>query len=136
MIPKKASSLYESIAEDLNLEKKLVESFVEFYYKNLRQNMSALSHTRLNVEGLGHFHVKPTKIKKAIATYSKCVSKNEETTFNDYHNKKRMEQKLVLLHAMEEKIDADIEKKNKFKAKKNESINTNLAGETQDPGGN
>ena len=30
MIPKKASSLYQSVAEDLNLETKLVESFVEF----------------------------------------------------------------------------------------------------------
>jgi hypothetical protein len=35
MIPKKASSLYQLLAEDKNLDPKLVESFVEFYYKNL-----------------------------------------------------------------------------------------------------
>ena len=135
MIPKKASSLYQSVAEDLNIETKLVESFVDFYYKNLRQSMSALSHTRLNVEGLGHFYVKANKIKKAISTYSKCVSKNEETTFNDYHNKKRMEQKLVLLHAMQDKINLDIDKKIKFKERKDE-FKKNLAEQTQDNGGN
>lgn len=135
MIPKKASSLYQSVAEDLNIETKLVESFVDFYYKNLRQSMSTLSHTRLNVEGLGHFYVKANKIKKAISTYSKCVSKNEETTFNDYHNKKRMEQKLVLLHAMQDKINLDIDKKIKFKERKDE-FKKNLAEQTQDNGGN
>jgi nucleoid DNA-binding protein len=135
MIPKKASSLYQSVAEDLNLETKLVESFVEFYYKNLRQSMSVLSHTRLNVEGLGHFYVKANKIRKAISTYAKCVSKNEETTFNDYHNKKRMEQKLVLLNAMQNKISVDIQKKIKFKERKNE-FKTDLERKTQDNGGN
>ena len=135
MIPKKASSLYQSVAEDLNIETKLVESFVDFYYKNLRQSMSTLSHTRLNVEGLGHFYIKANKIKKAISTYSKCVNKNEETTFNDYHNKKRMEQKLVLLHAMQDKINLDIDKKIKFKERKDE-FKKNLAEQTQDNGGN
>lgn len=127
MIPKKAYSLYQNVAEDLNIETKLVESFVEFYYKNLRQSMSVLSHTRLNVEGLGHFYIKANKIRKAIATYSKSVSKNEETTFNDYHNKKRMEQKLVLLAALESKLQLDIEKKIKFKIRKNE-FKKNLEG--------
>jgi len=135
MIPKKASSLYQSLAEDKNLDPKLVESFVEFYYKNLRQAMATLSHTKLNVDGLGLFQIKPYKIKRAIATYSKTIDKYEENTFNDYHNKKRIEQKLVQLHDLQKLIDKDILEKETFKERKNEYIKTNLGRETQDNGG-
>ena len=45
-----------------------------------------------------------------------------------------MEQKLVLLNAMQDKISVDIQKKIKFKERKNE-FKTDLERKTQDNGG-
>ena len=78
-----ASDLYQQLSEDLNLDKHLVESFIDFYYTELRKTMSDLKYPRINVEGLGHFHVKPQIVKKAITSYSRLLeSYNSETRYD------------------------------------------------------
>lgn len=126
MIPKKPNSLYQNLAEESGEDVKLIESFVEFYYKELRHNMTNLKHIRLNVEGLGHFYVKSNKVKKTISNYSKWLAANKENTFSDYHNKKRIEHKLTLLTSIYEKLTTELENKRSFKTKKNESLKGNL----------
>ena len=48
MKPKKARLLYEEISEEKDLSKDLVESLVDFYYKNVRTLLSELYHPRIN----------------------------------------------------------------------------------------
>ena len=63
MIPKKAKTLYKSVSEDLDLSLDLVEDFVEFYYKNVRQKMSKLENIRYDLEGLGHVYIRKNLVK-------------------------------------------------------------------------
>jgi hypothetical protein len=129
MIPKKASKIYKIVSEDLNIHEKLVEDLVQFYYKELRSKMSKLSHTRINVEGLGHVMVKPKIVEQAIVRLEKSVKNHDTSTYNAYHNKKSMEEKLILLKEITIKITEDSEERNKIKSNKNESSTKSNLGE-------
>lgn len=136
MTPKKASSLYRQIAEELNLPEDLVEVFVEFMYKELRTNLTGLSHPRINLEGLGHFAAKPMVVRKAIPRYTKSLENHDTSTFGAYFNKKQLEVKLENLIALEKKMTEQEEKRKTFKTEKHEKSKTNLEKPGPDNGGN
>jgi len=116
MIPKKASKIYKIVSEDLNIHEKLVEDLVQFYYKELRSKMSSLSHTRINVEGLGHVMVKPKIVEQAILRLEKSVKNHDTSTYNAYHN-------------ITIKINEDLEERKKIKSYNYENNTENNLGE-------
>lgn len=133
MIPKKSSKIYKIVSEDLNIQEKLVEDLVQFYYKELRTKMSTLSHTRINIEGLGHAMVKANIVEQAIVRLEKSVKNHDTSTYNAYHNKKSMEEKLTLLKEITIKITEEAEERKKIKGDKNESsTKSNLGEQEQD----
>jgi len=121
MNPKKANKLYRQVAEELDVSETLVEDFIEFYYKAVRENMSNLTHHRINVDGLGQFVAKPNLVRKAIPKYTKTLKNHDTSTFRAYFNKKMVENKLDLLIKLEQKISEQEIKKESIKTKKNES---------------
>lgn len=127
MIPKKASSLYKEISEDLLVDIALVEDCIEFYYKEIRQHLSNLTYPRINVPGLGQFVIKKSIIAKEIAKYNKILLNHDVSTFTAYYNKKTIETKLDSLIKMQEMIAKEDLKKETIKTKKNEEhTKTNL----------
>jgi len=115
MIPKKARSIYKQVAEELDISESLVEDFVEFVYKDLRNNLSNLTYPRINMTGLGHFMAKPLTIRKAIPRYTKNLENHDTSTFGAYYNKKQVEEKLAKLIELEKKITIQDERKQEFK---------------------
>ena len=136
MIPKKSSKLYKEIAEDLQLEESLVEDFIEFYYKAIRENMTQLKYPRLNVEGLGHFVIKPVLVQQTIPKIEKSLESHDTSTFNAYFNKKGKEVKLEQLKELQKKIDSEVERKLNHQKKRDEYTQANMDGAPQDNGGN
>ena len=121
MNPKKATKLYKSFAEENNYEESLVETVIEFYYKNIRNILSNLSYPRINIDGLGHIYAKQTIVNKTIDKLHKVLDDHDTSTFSAYHNKKAMEIKLDNLLKLQQKIIEQNEKKNNFlKNKKDE----------------
>ena len=120
MIPKKATKLYTQVSEELGVNATLVEDLIECFYKDVRQNLSNLTHPRLNVEGLGHFAIKPGSVRKAIPRYQKSLEEHDTSTFGAYYNKKMVESKLEALIDIEKKISQQEEKKEQFKQEKYE----------------
>jgi nucleoid DNA-binding protein len=135
MIPKKASKLYRQVAEEMNVEETLVEDFVEYLYKNVRSCLSNLTYPRINVEGLGHFNIKASWVRRSIDRSTKSLDKHDTSTFGAYSKKLRIEDQLGLLIELEKKIILEEQRKETFKTEKYESIKTDLAGEAQDIGG-
>lgn len=122
MKPKKSSELYKQVSEDLNIDQDLVESLIEFYYKDVRKLLTNLSYPRINVDGLGHFVARHGIVNKAIDRISKGLENHDTSTFKAYHNKKAMEIKLNLLESLKKKIDVEFTRKIEFlKIKNNES---------------
>jgi len=127
MIPKKASNLYKQVAEDLDVDQILVENFIDFYYKRIRECLVNLTHPRINIDGLGQFLVKTGIVKKAIPRYKKSLENHDTSTFGAYFNKKRIELKLDLLIVLEQKILLEEQRKENFKKQKDEEYTkTNL----------
>lgn len=118
MIPKKTNELYKSVAEDLNIEESLVEDLVDFMYKNLRKNLSNLSHPRINLDGLGHFAVKTKAVNKSIERITTSLLNHDTYTFSAYFNKKTLENKLASLIKLEAEITQQQLKKDQFKRKR------------------
>lgn len=129
MKPKKPSSLYKEVSEQLNVSESLVEDFVEYTYKALRENLSNLTHARINMEGLGHFVAKRNLVKKYISKSQKLLEKQDTSTFGAYSKKIKIEEKIKLLTEINKKIDAEQERKDNFKKTKHENSTKNNLGE-------
>jgi 4-alpha-glucanotransferase len=122
MNPKKSSTLYKEVSEELNVSESLVGDIIEFYYKDLRTQLSNLKYPRINVEGLGQFVVKEKLAEVYISKLSKMLPTHDVSTFRAYHNKKAMEEKLQLLNDVAIKIQEEKIRKEEFiKNKNNES---------------
>jgi 4-alpha-glucanotransferase len=122
MNPKKSSTLYKEVSEELNVSESLVGDIIEFYYKDLRTQLSNLKYPRINVEGLGQFVVKEKLAEVYISKLSKMLPTHDVSTFRAYHNKKAMEEKLQLLNDVAIKIQEERIRKEEFiKNKNNES---------------
>ena len=65
MNPKKPKIIYNIVSENLNINPELIEVLVEFYYQNVRTLISNLEYPRINIDGLGHFFVKPVYVSKS-----------------------------------------------------------------------
>ena len=133
MIPHKAKNLTKDIAEELNISKTLVDDLIEFYYKDVRENLSELNYPRINIEGLGQFVIRANGVHKAIPKYEKALNTHDTSTFTAYYNKKIIEDRLVLLRKMQDMLDQEEQKKKEFKSKKYEEyIKANLAKQKGD----
>ena len=127
MIPKKANKLYKQLSEDLNVPEDLVDTFISFYYKTVREHLSELKHPRINLEGLGHFNAMHSVVKSGIKRCTKSLENHDTSTFKAYHNKKGLEVKLEQLIILEQQIAEEQSRKDNFKKTKNEnSTNSNL----------
>lgn len=121
MIPKKSSIICKEVAEELELPTEFIEDLVQFYYKEIRKNLTNLSHPRLNVEGLGQFVARPSLVKKSIVRYKKALDSHDTSTFSAYYNKKMLETKVECLENLDKQIDAADLKKQEFKKQKDEN---------------
>lgn len=130
MIPKKSNQLYKELAEDLNMPVELIEDLMQSYYKEVRNNLTNLSHPRINVEGLGQFVARPGLVKKSIQRYKKALDSHDTSTFSAYYNKKMLEDKVECLENLDKKLDEFENKKQEFKKQKNEN---QLKGDLEEP---
>jgi Ribonuclease G/E len=129
MNPKKSTKLYKVFSEETGTEENLVESLLEFYYKEIRSCLTNLVHPRINVEGLGHIIAKTTVVSKSIEKIKKVLDNHDVSTFNAYHHKKSMEIKLDKLISLQSIIESEKHRKQKFKNKDNESSTKSNLGE-------
>jgi hypothetical protein len=130
MKPKKSNQLYRQVSEELNVDQDLVESLVEFYYKDVRGLLTNLSFPRINIDGLGHFVARHGVVNKAIGQISQRLENHDTSTFKAYYNKKSMEERHKLLVALKAKIDKEFERRIEFlKAKNNEGSTESNLGE-------
>lgn len=132
MIPKKSSILYKELAEEMDISQELIQDFIEFYYKEVRSNLTGLKHPRINVDGLGQFVVRDYVVKKAIPRIKKALENHDTTTFSAYYNKKMLEDKVIALEEVQKKINSLEEKKEQVKKQKNEYTKNNLEGTKED----
>lgn len=114
MIPKKPIILYKQVAEDLNQSESLVDTFMTFYYKEVRKLLSDLSYTKINIDGLGQLVVKERTIDGLINKYDARVNKTTTNTFSNYFDKKNLEVKLEKMNRIKVVLQQEKQLKEKF----------------------
>lgn len=114
MIPKKPIILYKQVAEDLNQSESLVDTFMTFYYKEVRKLLSDLSYTKINIDGLGQLVVKERTIDGLINKYNARVNKTTTNTFSNYFDKKNLEVKLEKMNRIKVVLQQEKQLKEKF----------------------
>lgn len=77
MRPKKARELIPEVANQMELSPELVGDITSFYWQEIRKNLSALSHQRIHVSGLGDFTIKDWKIDEKIERVESFESSNK-----------------------------------------------------------
>lgn len=132
MIPKKSSLLYKELSEEMDLSQDLIQDVIEFYYKEIRSNLTGLKHPRINVDGLGQFVVRAHAVRKAIPRLKKILETHDTTTFSAYFNKKMLEEKVEALENIEKQIVSLEQKKEAIQKQKDEYIKKNLEGPKED----
>ena len=114
MIPKKPIILYKQVAEDLNQSESLVDTFMTFYYKEVRKLLSDLSYTKINIDGLGQLVVKERTIDGLINKYNARVNKTTTNTFSNYFDKKNLEVKLEKMNRIKVVLQQEKQLKERF----------------------
>jgi hypothetical protein len=121
MNPKKVNKFFKDFAEENAYKDSIVEDVIDFYYKNVRELLTDLKYSRINIDGLGHLAAKPIIVEKSIVKLTNVLTSHSTSTFKAYYNKKAMTLKLDKLVKLQEKLLEEKEKKNIFfKNKKDE----------------
>lgn len=111
MNPLKAKSLIPEVAQELDLEESLVQDVVKHYWKNIRKNLSEMSHPKIHVTNLGDFNVKHWKLDTMITNLEKW---EEENTLKGNHlinARYKVVENLFTLKTLRKKIDEEEQRK-------------------------
>ena len=116
--PKKYKQITDEVAKDMGLDKHLVEEVVQFFYSQVRKNLSKLTHPRIVLPGLGTFTVRKQKLKNQVKKNSDILNNLDPTKFNDYKVHRSVREKLERLTSMQEIITKEEEERRSFKTNK------------------
>lgn len=132
MVPIRATSLINPVAEELDISEEMLEDMVIFYYNNLRKTLSGLVDLKIDVPGLGHFLIRQDKVKSAINKTTLNLESLDPGSFSSYHYKKLQEEKLKMLLSIKDKIDEFLIERKQFR---DEQIKYHLEKEKTNPRG-
>ena len=116
MNPKKYKEITDEVAKDMGLDKQLVEEVVQFFYSQVRKNLSKLTSSRLLLPGLGTFVLRKQKLKTQIKKNSDILNNLDPTQFNNY--KRSVREKLDRLNSIQEIVNREEEERQNFKEQK------------------
>lgn len=71
MNPLKSRGLIPKVAEDKDLPQKLVEDIVNFYWKEVWNNLTNPTDIKIHIAALGDFNIKHWRLEKEIEKYNK-----------------------------------------------------------------
>lgn len=78
MRPKKAKEFIPAVAKQTDLPEETVTAIVNFYWGEVRKNLSGLKHTRVHLTNLGDFVVKHWKVTEKIAMLEQFEENNKQ----------------------------------------------------------
>ena len=119
MLPKKVKLLIPIIAIELNLPEYLVRDAVDFYYEEVRRNLTQMKEPVLVLEGLGSFMVKGKELPKLYMKFTTQLdSLKDAKTQVRIKIKEDIESKLSNVQTLQKKIADEHRRKKEFLKRK------------------
>lgn len=78
MKPKKSKELIPIVSKELDMPEDVVSSVVNFYWEEIRRNLSSLKQPRIHLTNLGDFVIKHWKLAERITTLEQFEEKNKQ----------------------------------------------------------
>lgn len=137
MIIKNYKQIFNNVAEELNVDKSLVEKVVEFTWNDLNNSISNFKKREVYVYKLGTFRFRKARAERYIRSnphlfdfLSKTAEERKQfLSVKTWYSKANAMQTLL-----EESIEI-LKERNEFKRKRDESINGSIQEPVEDMGG-
>ena len=136
--PKKAKEYIPETAELVSLPEEVVEDIVNYYWEEVRKNMSSLSHQRIHLTNLGDFTIKHWKLEDKIISLEKWEENNKLKGMQELTARFKTAENLFNLKNLKGIIEEENQRKDFIKLHKHESKrkhNKNLESKGADSGG-
>jgi len=118
--PKSHKEFKKGISDEVGVHPSVVDDFVSFYYAKVRKNLSVLSFPRINVEGLGTFHLRKNKLEKSILKNKSLLGNIAKRTYNGFAKSEDIQKNILQMESAMTQLEKDIINKKKFKNVKDE----------------
>jgi hypothetical protein len=128
--PKKAKEFIPNTASQLGLGEKLVEDIIDFYWQEVRKNLSGLKHQRIHLTNLGDFVIKHWKIDSKIESFEKWEETNKQKGLQQITARFKTAESLFDLKAIKKVIEEEGQRKDFIKLHKKSS---NVTKEKHNP---
>jgi len=128
--PRKAKEFIPKTAEKVGLPENLVEDVIDFYWQEVRKNLSGLKHQRVHITNLGDFVIKHWKIDGKIEGFEKWEETNKQKGMQQIAARFKTAESLFDLKAIKKIIEEEGQRKDFIKLHKKSS---NVTKEKHNP---
>lgn len=126
MNPKKAKTFILPTAKKLNVDSELVESLMDYYWKEVRRSLSELKAPRISIANFGTFRIKSWKLDEQRMKYQYYLDKNsDDLTFSRHRIRTDIEQRVSEIDAVKIIVKDDAQRKQQIKDKRNGKVDNN-----------
>jgi len=120
--PKKAKEFIPEVALNLSISEDLARDVVNYYWREVRKNLSSLSHSRIHVTNLGDFVTKHWKIDEKIDMLEKWEENNKLKGMQEMTARFKTAETLFDLKKLKKTVEEENQRKEFIKLhKSNES---------------
>jgi hypothetical protein len=116
--PKKAKRDITSVAKELGIPESVVKDVVDFYWREVRRNLSSLSYPRIHIANLGDFTIKHWKLDDIIDKHEKFEESNRQKGLQQITARFKTAENLFQLKKMKRMIDDEKDRKEFAKVEK------------------
>ena len=110
MTPRKPNTFFPEVASELNVSEELVDSVIDFYWKDIRKQLTEPADLNIMLVEFGTFEIRRKQVEYLIAKYKSIIGGMKPTTYakhillnNATEKLARMEKLLELCKEQEEK---------------------------------
>lgn len=116
MKPKTHKDLVNTLSEELEEDKQLIDSITSYYWKNIKKEVNSLKHLDIEIKNLGNLRVRKSRIKMMEDFYKTKLDKikksNRKTLFTEFwENKIKGINYIKKLLEIEDQKREDVKKK-------------------------
>ena len=116
--PKKAKRDIGIVSKELNLPEHLVKDVVDFYWREVRRNLSSLSYPRIHITNLGDFTIKYWKLDDLIDKREKFKELNKQRGLQQMTSRFKTAEDIFNLRKMKEMLNQENDRKEFVKVEK------------------
>lgn len=116
--PKKAKRDIGSVAKELDIPENVVKDVVDFYWREVRRNLSSLSYPRIHITNLGDFTIKHWKLDDIIEKHEKFEEVNRQRGLQQITARFKTAENLFELKKIKRLINEEKDRKEFVKVEK------------------